>query len=218
MFMAQKTRWPGQVEQIEFDLAQVTAIASVARSEVFWAFGSDVPLSVADVARAIGKSAQTVRYHVNELLEVDLLMVAETRKRRSRIEEAYVHRALGNYTSKPPFSKEYSRQMIRGYRALMRSMSAERAALIRLERVDPEMNVYDALRYWTLHLTPAGAARVKKRLYDIIAEIEDEEDPGGIRVHVGTYMAAALSETRAIYQKLMGQPMPSEDDEADQSE
>lgn len=211
--MSPKLIWPGQIERIEFNLEQVTAIASVARSEVFWAFSEAVPLSVSDVAKSIGKSAQTVRYHVNELLKVDLLLVAEVRKRRSRVEDAYVHRALGNFTEKPPYSEEYAQQMIRGYRALLRSMADERSALIRLERVHPEMNVYDALRYWTVHLTPDAAAQAKRRLYEVIAQIEGEQSDDGIRVHIATYMAPALGETQGLYKKYTGQSMPGNDED-----
>ena len=80
------------------------------------------------------------------------------------------------------------------------------------------MNVFNALRYWTLHLTPEGAKRVKQRLYDIIEELEKEQSDDGLRVHIATYMSTTLSETQALYQKLTGEEFTSETENCDEEE
>lgn len=58
-------------------------------------------MSVSDIAKEIGKSAQTVRYHVNALIELDLILVVDERKRRSRTENLYVRKAVESSTQVP---------------------------------------------------------------------------------------------------------------------
>jgi hypothetical protein len=101
-FMPSAELWPGQVDRAIFTLAQVRALSSVVRSEVFWAFSAFEPRSTNEVATAIRRTSPTVRYHVNELLKADMLIAVETRKKRSRIEEAYVHKMVRGYTPAPP--------------------------------------------------------------------------------------------------------------------
>ncbi|RYG27760.1 ArsR family transcriptional regulator, partial [bacterium] len=81
--------FPGQVERVDFTFEQVECLTSPVRSAVFWAFTSHTPQSVADVAKGLGKSAQTVHYHVNGLLEVGLLVAVDTRQRGARTETLY---------------------------------------------------------------------------------------------------------------------------------
>lgn len=211
--MTAKVHWPGQVEQINMDLAQVTAIASVARSEVFRAFNAREPLSAAEIAAAIGKSAQTVRYHINELLKVGLIIAVETRKRRSRIEEAYVHKALESYSIRPPYPPGYAEQLIRGFQAILRNMGRERSALIRLHEVDPELRDFGAYRYSTVRMTQETAASTKARLLETLAEIAQIDEPDGQRVNVSIYMSTTLGASRAVYEDLTGKPLEPDDEE-----
>lgn len=194
------------------DLAQVTAIASVARSEVFRAFNAREPLSAAEIAAAIGKSAQTVRYHINELLKVDLIIAVETRKRRSRIEEAYVHKALESYSIRPPYPPGYAEQLIRGFQAILRNMGRERSAMIRLHEVDPELRDFGAYRYSTVRMTQQTAAKTKARLLATLAEIAQIDEPDGQRVNVSVYMSTTLGASRAIYQDLTGKPLEPDEE------
>src|SRR5687767_4085828 len=116
---------PGQVLTANFSLVQVRALSSVARSEVFWAFSPTEPRSANDVAAALRRTPPTVRYHVNELIKADMLLAVETRRRRSRTEEAYVHRIVRGYTPAPPYDKEYLEEMHRGLAAIFRHAERE---------------------------------------------------------------------------------------------
>jgi hypothetical protein len=75
--MEDRPLFAGQVERLEFDLEQIKAIASPARSEVFWGYSSREPSSVQEVAQGMNRSTGTVHYHTNELVRVGLLIQAE---------------------------------------------------------------------------------------------------------------------------------------------
>ncbi|MBS1724420.1 MAG: helix-turn-helix transcriptional regulator [Armatimonadetes bacterium] len=204
--MPQEPRWKGQLEIIFFDLAQVSAIASAVRSEVFWAFNARDPLSVRDVAEALRKSAQTVRHHVNGLLDVGLLMPVEYRKKRSRTEEAYVHAAMEFRTQLPPITTEYRELINKGFDSILRQMGRERSALIRLEGIDSDLNRYLAYRRHTVRVSPESAAKIKQMLINLSEEVRHLDEEEGVRVHLAVYMSATLVETKAIAEK-MGVPL-----------
>jgi hypothetical protein len=147
---------------------------------------------------------------VNALLKVGLLLPVQTRKRRSRTEDAYVQKAYGHFTPAPPFDPDYTEQMIRGFRAILRHMDRERAALIRLENLDPSMGHFDAFRLRTVRLSPAAASNAKKRLVDVLNEIAEDEDSEGLRVNISVYMAPTLGETQELYSRLAGQELPDD--------
>ncbi|HLO99686.1 MAG TPA: helix-turn-helix domain-containing protein, partial [Fimbriimonas sp.] len=86
--------FPGQVERIDLTIEQVRVLSSEIRNEVFYSYQKREPRSVAEVANGLGKSAQTVHYHTNELADAGLLIAVEERKVRSRTEKLYVHAAL----------------------------------------------------------------------------------------------------------------------------
>lgn len=196
--MPKEPRWQGQVPILYFDLAQVTAIASATRSEVFWAFNAVDPLSVKQVGESLKKSPATVRFHVNELLNVGLLMAVEYRKQRSRTEEAYVHSGMEFRTQLPPITPEYRELINKGFDSILRQMSRERSALIRLEGLDSDLNRYLAYRRHTIRVSPETAALVKRKLIELSEEIRNYEDREGVQVHVAVYMSAILGETKEL--------------------
>lgn len=187
---------------MHFNLAQVTAIASATRSEVFWAFNQVEPLSVKQVAQGIKKSPATVRFHVNELLNVGLLLAVEYRKQRSRTEEAYVQAAMEFRTQLPPITPEYRELINKGFDSILRQMSRERSALIRLEGLDSDLNRYLAYRRHTIRVKPETAAKVKQSLLEVCEEIRNCDDNSGVRVHVAVYMSATLGETKDMAAKM----------------
>ena len=116
-------RWPGQIERGILDLAQVRALASPARAEVYYAFSAEEPLSTNEVAVSLRRAAPTVRYHVNELMKAGLLLDVESRKRHARTESAYVHAMVYAFTARPPYEPEYLEEIHKGFEAILRTMS-----------------------------------------------------------------------------------------------
>jgi len=207
--------WPGQVDRAIFTLAQVRALSSVVRSEVFWAFSAFEPRSTNEIAVAIRRTPPTVRYHVNELLKADMLLAVETRKKRSRIEEAYVHKMVRGYTPAPPYEKEYMNEMNRGLAAILRSMEKEREACLAVGDEDTAFDKFNLFRHSYLKLSPAKIAELRKRIAELADEewgSEDESDDG-IAIHVVGYFAPTIMESQLHYRKVTGQDLAHRDDE-----
>jgi DNA-binding Lrp family transcriptional regulator len=206
--------FPGQVERAEFDLAQVESLASPVRGEVFWAFAKEHPLSVAEVAAGLGKSAQTVHYHVNELVRIGLLIAVDTRRQGARTEKLFVHSAkvfVGRGAAAP---REYRDHAVRGFQAITRTMARENEALHRAIDVDPSISDFGL--YWreTVRLTPERAVELKKKLRAAISEaLEYDAGEDGTRVTVSVYMAPTLQESRRWRARFAGEEPPAENEE-----
>lgn len=202
----ERKEFPGQVERAEFDLAQVESLASPVRGEVFWAFTEGHPLSVSEVAAALGKSAQTVHYHVNELVRIGLLIAVDTRRQGARTEKLYVHSARIFVAQGALAPREYRDHAVRGFQAITRTMGRETEALHRAIDVDP--SIADFGLYWreTVRLTPERAAELKKKLRDAVIEVlQYDAGEEGTRVTVSVYMAPTIQESRRWRARITGE-------------
>lgn len=205
--MSEPIYWPGQTERHYFDLAQVTTIASAVTAEVFWTFDKQHPYSAADIGKVLGRPTPTIRYHVNQLLEVGLIFVAETRKRRSRTEEAYVHSSLSFWANDPPHAPEYAEQMMRGFDSILKQLHRERTLLLKLVNQDLENRAYGAFSWSNIRLTKQGAQQFRKVLHEKIAELEalDSSDPSAIRTKLFVHYGPSLRAAKALYQQTTGE-------------
>lgn len=208
-----KEPWPGQVDVIYYDLAQVTALASVVRSEVFFTLSHAEPMSTADVAKAIGKAPTAVRYHINELLRVGLIIAVEQRKRRSRIEDAYVHKGLESYSQRGQVSEEYLRQINRGFNAILRHMGKERAAALRVRNLDEDPTIPAGYRRQTVRVSLETARETVRQMNAIVDNTRNLEDPEGKRYHVAWYLSLSLGDALEIYEQRTGHPYRHESSE-----
>lgn len=193
--------FPGQAEKLVFSLDQLRTLTSSIRTEVFYAFSAYQPQSVSDVAKALGKSAQTVHYHVNELVSKNLLISVAERTRRSRTEKLYVHAALSNI-SKPlrDADEEYRTEIVKGFLALMRSISREGAEAHDVIAVDPNFSKAITNRQKLFRVSSLERAQeLKQKLQRVLDEMVENDDPEGqymVRVSLVMTPSAATSRTR----------------------
>lgn len=215
--MEDRPLFAGQVERLEFDLEQIKAIASPARSEVFWGYSSREPSSVQEVAQGMNRSTGTVHYHTNELVRVGLLIQAGSRKRGARIERLYVHKGRGSFAVWFPRSDEYRRAADKGFHAIMRAIGRERAVL---HRVIPHANWVGELAMFTLlslRLSEADGLRMKSELREVLRRYEKKEDLNGIRIRVAAISHPDIGEMRAAYRAATGEKLLA-DTEPDDAE
>ncbi|MBX3111423.1 MAG: helix-turn-helix transcriptional regulator [Fimbriimonadaceae bacterium] len=210
--------WPGQADVSEFTLDQVRAIASSSRSMVFWTFSSRTPLSVAEVGKIIGKSAQSVRYHTNELLKVGLLLVADTRRRHARTEEAYVRSSVKLVTKGPPVSPDYDFERRRGFQALWRRFDRDRTAAFQLEDFDISLQVPHHFWMETARLSPEDLRRFRAEATALVEKYVALDREDGIRASLVTLSVPAFNESAqrfkaATGRKLVLRRLKDEDDE-----
>jgi predicted transcriptional regulator len=107
---------PNQIERLEINLEQMRGLSSTVRADVFWSFHAIAQKSVNDIAKELGKSAQTIHYHVNALIKLELLVPGETRKKRSRTEQLYVRRARTSVDPSVGATEEYNRYRARAFK------------------------------------------------------------------------------------------------------
>lgn len=199
--------WPGQIERAYLDLDQVRALASVVRSEVYWAFQTLEPMSTNDVAKVLRRAAPTVRYHVNELLKVDLLLAVETRKRRSRTEDAYVHRIAKAFTPPPPYDEDYLAEMNRGFAAILRAMERERASALATANEFPTFYENTLFRQSVIRVSPERIPELRQELADIISKYSKANDEQGTLVRITTYMAPLFGESERQFRETTGRDL-----------
>lgn len=210
--------WPGQVDLIEFNLEQARAIASSSRSMVFWTYNSRTPLSVAEVGKIIGKSAQSVRYHTNELLKVGLLLVAETRRKHARTEEAYVSAAIRMVTLGPPVSPEYDMERRRGFQSMWRRFDRDRAAAFQLEDVDKTSRLPHHFWVETARLSPEDLRQFRIESTELVEKYAALDREDGIRASLVALSVPVFNESAQRYLKATGKKLAlrklkEEDDE-----
>ncbi len=205
--MSRVKLWPGQEEVVTFDLAQLKSLSSIARSEVFWAFSATEPKSTTDIAATIRRTAPTVRYHVNELIKANMLVVAGTRKRRSRTEELYVQKFHWGYTSRPPYEPEYVEEINRGFAAICRAMDRERAASNIVGNIDLPYHDINHFVHAFIKLTPDKAKLLSKRFKELLKEFDQMEDEAGEVIHISTYFSPVLQVSQRHYRELTGEEL-----------
>lgn len=186
------------------------ALASAPRSQVLWAFNEFEPLSVAEVASALGKSPQSVHYHVNTLASLGLLLAVATRKKRSRSEKAYVHAALGLYTPEPPLPSGYAEPMSAGFAAMMRQATREKAILNKVLEVDAGIQPFNAYRTATALVSQKDAEAIRKLLYDAIERANKKGGAKGVRVSIRVLMFPVVGESSAWYERVTGSKIADE--------
>lgn len=191
--------WPGQVEDLYYNLEQVRSLCSPIRSLVFWSLDSYEAKSATDVAAEIGKTAQTVRYHLAALLKLDLIMPLSTRKKRSRTETLYVRRARRSLT-RGDAGPEYNRYIVRSIKLETQKIIREVAHFYGYREHDLPKRSFSGYRHFHMRLTPDRAKKLEddmRRLLQNAAESQDVEHPDAAEVHAFTIIVPTLPQTRA---------------------
>lgn len=201
-----REKFPGQVERALFSLEQVKTLASSIRTEVFWSFDEFEPMSAADVGAAMGKSAQTIHYHVHELVKVGLLIAVGTRKRRARTETLYVHSARSFFAEGPNASAEYRGYIRKSFTSITRQMDREQAGMHDVLNFDPSIKDFHGYLRASLRLTPEAAQTLKSRLHAVLQSAHELEVEGeGHRVVASIYLSPTLAESR-LWLKRVAKP------------
>lgn len=196
---------------VEFDLEQVRSLASPIRSEVFWSFRAHEPFSVAEVAKLLGKSAQTVHYHVNELVRVNLLIAVSERKQYARTEKLYVPRGVTNLSRPASNTKEYRDEVVRGFAALARTMAKEHELANAAMDFDPDVSSWLMYRRALLRVDATKMAALKKRLLEVIEDASlYDVGPEGTMIHFSVYAAPTIGTSRE-WLKQKGKDLPEEE-------
>lgn len=203
--MPDRTLFPGQLEQLTYNHEQLLALTSVARTTVLWGFNENKPLSVAEVAQLIGKSAQSVHAHTNKLVEVGLLIAVETRKKRSRSEKAYVYAARELYTPNPPYTSESRELLSARFAALMRNLVREMSLAQTVMEQDPTFQAYTFSRFYNVMVTEEEAWALRRFFQETLLGASRMTKGEGARVTLACMMLPAAGESATRFRELTGE-------------
>lgn len=195
---------PNQVEILEFSLEQVKALSSAIRAEVFWSFHQYNHKSVNDIAKEIGKSAQTVHYHTNALLDLGLIVATETRQKRSRTEQLYLRKARTAIDPATGVTELYNRYRVRGFKLETQRMCDETSHFFGMLERDPTLVKFAAFRKYRFTLTRDRADKLRWDLVNLLLEAFKEQTPveeGGVQVNTVVYMRPTVAQLKAWAEK-----------------
>lgn len=199
--------WPGQVFVLTFDKDQFKALASSSRATIYWMYGPEHPLTVNEIGELTGFTPQAVRYHTNALLKVGLLLHVETRKSRSRIQEAYVTKGVYSKTPPPPTSEEILKIKRKAFQAAWHQFERDRAAVNKLENIAPEKGVRTNLRRSMVRLKQEDIKKFHEAADQLIEQFIKLEDPEGTLYTLVAYFCPAFGESAKEYRELTGQKL-----------
>lgn len=173
-------------------------------------------MSASDVAADIGKSAQTVHYHVNVLVDVGLSLPVAERKRHARTERLFFRAGkivvgAGNSTS-PEFN--HFRQ--KAFAAMMRIVTRESAMLHEMLQHDVSVGDFALYQRCVKRMSRTHALEFNRRIVALMTEIENHrpelDDP---QVHVVMCMRPTMAQSRRWAAKLGvelgGEPIEDDD-------
>ena len=189
---------PGQVERIEFNLDQAKCLASFPRSEIFWSFSQLGPMSISEIAKGLGRSANATTYHVNALVEAGLLIVAGERRKNRRTEKLYARAALSFMSVGFKGSPEYRGYAVQQFAAIMRAMVRENALLHDSYEADPSMIDFYLFRRHSIRISRERAQEFRDVIVAAFREFALADVEGDTSVSVAIYMSPTVAESRRV--------------------
>ncbi len=201
--------YPGQVELLRYDLKQMKVLASPIRSEIFYSFSDNEPMSAAEIAHECGKSPQTVHYHIGELVKAGLIIAVDERKKHARIEKLYVRSGVTCLDMGPGISEEYDALRNKGFAAQTRVFNRETEVFTKVIAHDVSKWDFNIFRMSVIHVTAEQAQEFKKRVLEALSDLVDNQSGRDQpRVHVALFMKPTIGQSRT-WLKELGATAPS---------
>ncbi len=167
------------------------------------------PMSVAEVADNLGKSPQTVHYHVKELIKLDLLIPVEERKRHARTEKLYVRTGWEALDQGAQASPEYNRLRSRSFALTAKTMVRETELMYRVMEADPDIYDFSTFRRISVRMTREQALELRTKMRELLTEaVRNQPATGGVRMHLLTYARPTEGQSRE-WAKQFGVPVDS---------
>lgn len=146
-------------------------------------------MTVAVIAKLVGKSPQTIHHHVNILLANDLLLATGTQKKRSRLETLYVWKYVTCSSQRVGATPEYLQQTIAMFNSVTRNMVREFEGMYQLFPEHPQFA--DLNSFYAYHMTfdPDQMSEVRQVFRETIAKLSaiGDKSKSGNRYHIVTF-------------------------------
>ena len=171
------------------DPTQLEAVVSPVRHQLLRTLGALGPVTVKELAERMGRSPESLYYHVRALEEVGLLEQVDERRRRGRAEAVYATVARTLVTDPSQTSPAYVEAMQRSAAALLRladrqlSMAFDRQRRSRSRRPTALM-----IRQYHARLSAKAQRELVRRLEELAEFVQANDDP-----HAGEMIALTLA-------------------------
>lgn len=188
---------------------QITALSSVACSEVFSTFSAVEALSIREVAAFLDRSPASVGEQVVKLINCGLLITAGDRKRRSRTETLYVYAARTTNIVWKKQTPEALDAYLGRFRGQMRLAERELGMAQRAMLEDLEYRHFMAYQWRRLYLTPKSAEKVQQAiasLNELIQSLSEEppkspDDETLVRATFTTMLLPSMAASKRVGKK-----------------
>lgn len=156
------------------DIAQLEALANPTRTRIL--LEASQPITVAEIADRLETPKTRLYYHVNLLVEAQLLVQVDQRKSGARIERIF-RIAARNFRSGPGIwegAEDPQRVADLAAGVIFEPARAETAAV--LEQTFQGIEPIAEFGRWLVHLTADEAAAIADRIDGLIAEFRKNDD------------------------------------------
>lgn len=148
---------------------QLKCLASPVRAEVFEAVKLKGRVSARELSTSLGMSTQTIHFHLNELLKVNLIAVVERRAAKKKPEKVFAASALSyrfpNITGQPDLEQ-----------VVLKSISATLRRVIRNFEAHAHDSENAQILKTVVCLSEADLAVFEKKIFEALEFARDQRD------------------------------------------
>ena len=164
---------------------QLEAMVSPLRHQILRVLSNEGPLSAAEIAERLGRSAESLYYHLTALVEVELVYKAGERVRPRHREALYDAVASEIRTDPKQTGERYIDAMQRSASSLLRVADRQLKAAYKRQRetASERPRTLRIQQYYT-RLTPSAARELEQRLEELLAFVQAADSPDGRRVSI----------------------------------
>lgn len=192
-----------QVEVLFLNLEHLKALSSAAAVEVFGAVSATQPHSIGEIAAEVGKSSPAVGEQIAKLLDAGLVIVAGTRKSRSRTEALYLTKGRITRMSLRGQPWEAIEQYMVRYRSLLNLNERQHEAFWRAVSADEEFSVFGRTLLGSAYITADQAKRLREAMEAVFQlmqsmhePVPERRTPGHVRVAFQATMFPTVVESK----------------------
>jgi len=176
---------------------QVAVLGSAVRLQIADLLSSEGEASVPELARRLGRSPESLYYHVRKLAEVGIVEVAGERRVRTGFEAVYRLVAPEIRIDPKERSRPYLHALARCCAAMLRQTSRDYRRSIEGGGAVLEGESRDvALRRHTVRLDPEGLAKLNSLLEEIPHVLREHESTNGGQSFALTFVLTPLPEKK----------------------
>ena len=160
--------------------AELRALRSPVRQQLTTILNLRGPCSVGELAQHMGRSAESLYYHVQKLVRAGLVTLKEERPTARRPEAVYELVAPGILVDPKQRSAAFLAELGELYGSVLRKTARDLTRTLERDRhLGPEQQRHSALLFYEARLKPASLKKLRRMLFEVVDFLAQEDDPEG---------------------------------------